>query len=243
MHVLSAADTLAVWAIGRRQHSPERALTILAAAWPESRREELATLSIGERDARLLTMRAQVFGTQLTSRAACPHCAQEIELSLNASEILALPKPDARELAVVVGEFDVRFRLPNSLDVAEAATAPDVNAVRRALLARCILDAEKSDEKISVEQLPDAVIEAIAARMSEADPNADVKFEITCPNCGHCWSTLFDIVSFFWNEIESRAIRLLHEVHTLASAYGWREADILGLSPLHRECYLEMVGA
>ena len=243
MRALSAADILAVWAIGRRQHSPERAFTMLAAAWPESRREDLATLSIGDRDARLLAMRAQVFGTQLKSHAACPHCARETELSLNVSEILASPTPDARELAVVVGEFAVRFRLPNSLDVAEAAAARDVNAVRAALLARCILDAEKSDQKISVEQLPDAVIETVAARMSEVDPHADVTFEITCPNCGHCWSTLFDIVSFFWAEIEARAIRLLHEVHTLASAYGWREADILALSPLHRQCYLEMVGA
>jgi hypothetical protein len=28
-------------------------------------------------------------------------------------------------------------------------------------------------------------------------------------------------------------------VHTLASAYGWGEQDILGLSPIRRRCYLE----
>ncbi|HSB10234.1 MAG TPA: phage baseplate protein, partial [Blastocatellia bacterium] len=30
-------------------------------------------------------------------------------------------------------------------------------------------------------------------------------------------------------------------VHTLASAYGWRESDILNLSPWRRQLYLTLV--
>jgi hypothetical protein len=242
MRALSAADLLSVWEIGRRQQPTERALTMLAAAWPESRREELAELSIGERDARLLTIRAQIFGTRLESRGVCPQCGEAIELSLDANEILALPKPDTLEVSMTDGEFFTRFRLPNSLDVAEAAAAPDVDGARQTLLARCVLTAEKGGERISGDQLPNAAVKAVTARMSEADPAADVNCEINCPNCCHTWSMLFDIVSFFWREIESRALRLLHEVHTLASAYGWREPEILALNPLRRQHYLEMVG-
>ena len=65
---------------------------------------------------------------------------------------------------------------------------------------------------------------------------------LSCPDCGHCWDVPFDIVSYFWGELHVWAQRVLREVHTLASAYGWREADILGLSPLRRELYLQMVG-
>jgi hypothetical protein len=36
--------------------------------------------------------------------------------------------------------------------------------------------------------------------------------------------------------------RLLREVHTLALAYGWREADILNMSARRRRFYLEMAG-
>jgi hypothetical protein len=52
---------------------------------------------------------------------------------------------------------------------------------------------------------------------------------------------IFDIASFFWTEIAAEAKRLLGEVHILASAYGWREADILSLNPLRRRFYLEAI--
>jgi hypothetical protein len=36
---------------------------------------------------------------------------------------------------------------------------------------------------------------------------------------------------------------VLREVHILASAYGWREDDILAMSPARRRIYLEMLRA
>jgi hypothetical protein len=35
----------------------------------------------------------------------------------------------------------------------------------------------------------------------------------------------------------------LRDVHELASAYGWRESEILALSPQRRQAYLELVRA
>ena len=61
-----------------------------------------------------------------------------------------------------------------------------------------------------------------------------------CPECGHRWHATFDIVSFFWSEIDAWAYRTLHQVHRLASAYGWREADILAMSPWRRQFYLSL---
>jgi hypothetical protein len=49
-------------------------------------------------------------------------------------------------------------------------------------------------------------------------------------------------VTFFWKEIAAHAKRLLREVHILAAAYKWREADILAMNPNRRQYYLEMVG-
>ena len=77
--------------------------------------------------------------------------------------------------------------------------------------------------------------------MAQADPQADVQLALSCPVCGHKWQTAFDIVSFFWSEINAWAARILREVHILAWGYGWREADILALRPWRREVYLEMV--
>jgi hypothetical protein len=53
----------------------------------------------------------------------------------------------------------------------------------------------------------------------------------------------FDIVTFLWREIENLAGHLLRDVHTLASAYGWRESDILALSAARRDFYLAALGS
>ncbi len=76
--------------------------------------------------------------------------------------------------------------------------------------------------------------------MAEQDPQAEILLDVACPACGHAWQTLLDIVDFVWREVSAGATRLLEEVHTLARAYHWREADILALSSRRRQAYLEM---
>jgi hypothetical protein len=84
-------------------------------------------------------------------------------------------------------------------------------------------------------------MELIARRMADCDPRANIELALECPACGHNWEALFDVVSFFWKEIEAWSRRVLGEVHALASAYGWTEREILALSPWRREFYLQMV--
>ena len=86
------------------------------------------------------------------------------------------------------------------------------------------------------------MIDTVSQRMAVADPQADVRLAMTCPACGHKWKAIFDIVSFFWSEIDSWVKRTLHEVHVLASVYGWSEAEILHMSAWRRQSYLAMVG-
>ena len=46
-----------------------------------------------------------------------------------------------------------------------------------------------------------------------------------------------------WGEryrVTARAGALLHEVHRLASAYGWSETDVLAMSAMRRGVYLEL---
>jgi hypothetical protein len=86
-------------------------------------------------------------------------------------------------------------------------------------------------------------VDAVIARMAEADPQADVQLDLSCPACRHRWLAVFDIVSFLWSEIDASARRTLQDVHRLATAYGWREPDILALTPWRRQVYLEMAGA
>jgi hypothetical protein len=85
------------------------------------------------------------------------------------------------------------------------------------------------------------VISGLAKSMTHCDPLAEVLFNLSCPACQQEWSILFDVLPFLWTEISIQAKRLLLEVHTLARAYGWHEAEILSLSVTRRQFYLEMV--
>lgn len=243
MRALSAAELLHVWERGVGQSPAQRGLILFALTAEETPIEQLAQFTIGQRDAHLLALREQTFGSHLASLAMCPACAEQIEFHVKAEDIRATsrPVPGAR-LGLNHGDYTVEFRLPTSLDLASLDPAADLETNRQCLLTRCITAARHASLEVTAAELPAEVATAIAQRMAEADPQADVQLALACPQCQHAWQTPFDIVSFFWAEIHACAGRLLREVHSLASAYGWREADVLALSPGRRQAYLELIG-
>ena len=238
MRGLSAGELLAVWERGQGQPPEYQALLLLAAASSASL-DALAVLSIGQRDACLLTLREWTFGAWLACVATCACCRERLELEFSAAD-LRLPgaaEPDDQHRLALDG-YEITFRLPDSRDLAalrDAASGPQT------LLARCLLDIRRGDQAVALATLPPAVLAEVVAQMGRADPQADVQLDLACPSCGHRWLAPFDIVAFFWREIEVWAGRTLRDVHTLASAYGWHEADILALTPQRRQIYLELV--
>jgi hypothetical protein len=241
MRVLSASELLNVWERGLSQPPIQRALLLLAAASPEMAAEELARLSIGQRDAQLLRLREWTFGTQLASLVKCAQCGERLELTFDMADLQAPTElAPTGNLSLQVEGYDLRFRLPNSLDLTTIKSDEMANS-RGLLLQRCILASTYEGEEKSVEQLPENIVQVVMERMSQAEPQADIQIAVACPACRHEWQANFDIVSFFWSEITAWAQRLLREIHTLAAVYHWREADILALSPWRRQCYLEMV--
>jgi hypothetical protein len=234
---------LEVWELGRQQHPVDRALTMLAPVCPELSRDELASLSIGQRDARLFAVREYIFGPRLASLADCASCGEQLEFALDLAE---LPQPHDDSATSAVRQlasqgYTLRFRLPDSFDLAALAGCDDLDTARRSLAERCTIEVRQSEGTAPMQALPEALIGALAEALAEAEPQADIELDLTCPACGHRWQTLFDIESFLWAEICTEATRLLYEVHLLARAYGWREADILALSAARRRRYLEMV--
>jgi hypothetical protein len=81
------------------------------------------------------------------------------------------------------------------------------------------------------------VIDALAAN----DPGAQTAIAVRCP-CGAEWADELDIRSITWADLTAWVGRTLTEVHQLAHAYGWSEADILAMSATRRRWYLEAAG-
>jgi uncharacterized protein (UPF0212 family) len=241
MQPLAAAQLLTIWEQGLAQTPAQWALALLAAACPDEAADALEQLSIGARDGRLLTLREWTFGPQLACLAACPQCGEKLDLAFTVADIRAIPAGETAEHTLTLEGYDIQFRLPNSLDATAVLNDQDTAANQRLLFQRCLLAAHNDDEVVTADALPDAVVEAVISQMAEADPQADTQLVLDCPACGHHWSAAFDIVTFFWAEINTWAYRALHEVHLLATAYGWHEADILAQSPWRRQVYLAMV--
>lgn len=244
MRALTAADLLAVWERGTACSSPQRALLLLGAAHPDTLPETLGQLPVGHRDDLLLQLRAAAFGPRLEAVVDCPHCAAKLELVLNTDELRSTSPPaPAHPLALDSAGHTVTFRLPDGLDLVALTAAPDPASAETALLHRCVLSARHGDDAVPADRLPAPVISALLAQLAAADPQADLRLNLDCPACAHRWEAPFDIVAFFWREIESWSARILREVHAIAAAYGWSEAEILALSPARRRLYLELVAS
>jgi hypothetical protein len=241
VRTLSDHEVLCTWETGLTQHPVDRALTILAANLPDADQDRLGAMSVGQRDGQLMDVREANFGSEVSGVAECPECGELLEWTLDLGEIRS-PMGDASEGGpnrLSLEGYELLYRLPDSTDLAAVASGGDIAGGRAVLLRRCVLEASKDGVKVEPESLPEEIVLGLAVEMEARDPQAETLLDFECPACGTRWQALFDVLMFLWAEIQARARRLLGEVHGLASAYGWSEAAILGMSPVRRRFYLE----
>jgi len=235
----------------------EQALIILATIFPQIPRDDLVRLTIAQRDAALFHLREQTFGSQLKGLADCPACHERLELAFDAENLrsldilpkgeVALPDHESIELfnataPLEVEGYEITFRLSTSADLMSTASTMDMEQARRQLLNACLISIKRQGQAVSVDDLPSNIADAVIERIGQATSWANLTIVTICPACGHEWEIIFDIVSYFWSEINAWAVRMMHEIHALASNYGWREADILAMSAWRRQRYLELIG-
>ncbi|GIV90712.1 MAG: hypothetical protein KatS3mg055_3230 [Chloroflexus sp.] len=223
---ISAATLLNIWETGTTQAPVVRVLTLLTPLFPET---PVAELPIGMRDSLLLLVREWLLGTQMDCVAVCPGCATRVEFVVATTALRALA-PTITEQQLTIGEQQLAFRLPASIDL---LALPRDSAATRHLIERCLIEAPMT--------LSDEILTAVATAMTEADPLLDLRIALNCPDCGHTWVAPFDVAGFVWQELDRWVRRLLRDVHSLARAYGWEESAILALSPQRRALYLQMV--
>jgi hypothetical protein len=228
---LSTADVLDAWERGLAGSRPERAALLAGLAGDGTD----DGLTVGARDARLLDLRERLFGSRVAGEASCPACGERLELAFDVADVRVAPPPSPGPVVVAEGGWEVRARPVTVADVDAAAAADDPRA---ALLARCVEDVRGAHGTGTLGDLPEPITALVVARLAEADPQADVSLALACESCRQAWDLPFDPAAFLWDELTQWAVRTLDEVAQLAAAYGWSEADILGLSPWRRQRYL-----
>lgn len=203
--------------------------------------EAVRALPIGDREALLLHLRRIILGETIgcVLRCPAPECGERMDLDLQIADLLVPPVADAREWHEAV--FDgvpVRFRLPTGADQEEAAglARTDLEAAAGLLLRRCL------DRPLDgLPAVPPAVAERLPDLLSELDPQAELSLELTCPACGHVFSTVFDAGGHVVQELFAQGMRLYREVHLIAFHYHWSEREILALSGRKRRLYLDLL--
>jgi hypothetical protein len=253
MRSLSDFDLLQLWEGGLSRHPLDRALLALGAAFPEAPYERFAGWPLGRRNEALVDLRCKCFGQRITGWTSCKACGENLEFDLDGRALItAGTNPDEssystqQDSSIVVNQRS--YRLPTSRDLAKAAQETDPRRAAIRIVEGCSLAPpaptvhDANSLSVSSSELwSDEELDEIGERMALADPLAETRLTLHCPKCENDWEETLDIVAFLWAEIEAHSRRLLLEIHTLASAYGWSETEILSLGEVRRTRYVEMV--
>ncbi len=130
-------EILEIWEQGEGRTLLENSLQLLRVSSFTSAEEDPVNLSIGERDIRLLRLRKQMFGQQLTNVAHCPACKEQVEWTTRVRDLIAIHKqhPENELFDAHIDQYRIRFRLPNSNDVLYMAVEHDQHATVKDLPA------------------------------------------------------------------------------------------------------------
>jgi hypothetical protein len=217
-----------------------RGMALLGLVLPQRPVDELRAMSLGQRDAALLDLRAKLFGHQLQSVAPCPACGDKVELEFLVDDVRIAETGTSTPVRVALGRRNLIARAATCDDVLFIEQLPSSASRRSVLLERCVQTTGKQRMTTRLTFTADEE-RLLASQLAECDPQADMRIGLECFACAHAWQARFDIVRFLWQEIDVWAQRLLAEVHLLASAYGWSERSIVTMSPWRRQIYLEML--
>jgi hypothetical protein len=208
------------------------------------------SLTVGDREALLLHLRRLTLGERMQCVLTCPAsgCGAKMDLELRVADLLQHPYPDAPERhEATVSEngdsFRVRFRLPTGADQEAAAelAGRDLPAAAGLLMKRCVAEVIREGRGEPLEFLPPTVASRLPEIMAQLDPQAEIRLNLACPECGRGFSTVLDTADYFFRELAGRSENLYREVHLLAFYYHWGEAEIMNMTARKRRCYLNLL--
>jgi hypothetical protein len=157
-----------------------------------------------------------------------------LDITLDVEELSALHNQPVAHMRLQYEGAEYSFRLPTLRDVADVLE-DDTESALQQLARRCLLDGDPAA------MAETELIDVLSGACESADPLGHVTIDLLCPQCGMRNLPALDITALLCGELGAMIDRLLVQVHTLAKAYGWSEADILTLPFERRQLYVEMV--
>lgn len=184
---------------------------------------DIASWHVAKRRQGLLAVAVATSGPRriLTTTCQAPACAALLDLEFDLSAF----RQDWRCEQVVFEHG--RLRLPRPADLETLGSgAPEQ-------LARILFDGVPPERE-------DWVAGAEAA-LSQADPLGDLELHAECVSCGAQIALPLMLEMYLLDELSRVVTGLLDQIHILAFAYHWPEADIIALPEARRRHYLARI--
>jgi hypothetical protein len=240
---LSDAAILQLWDVAESLAPALKSREILRSCLPADAFSRILQAPLGHANVLLLRIRQKRFGSRFHILDRCQHCAETIEFSITAESLLEGLRPppaeDRRELPFEA--WTLQLRPLCLLDLIELLPDASPEANGRRLMARTVTGCSLDHQVAAIRDLPEPAWETIARCQHEWDPAAEILFRLSCPACRHIWESSLDPGSYLWLELAAQARTLQAQIHTIASTYGWRESEILALSPERRAAYVALI--
>jgi hypothetical protein len=166
-------------------------------------------------------------------------CRGAMEIAIDPASFVAAPRRDTLSWRAADGSA-VTARLPRGADQRRWRQARVVDA---AALAAPLVEAVDGRPPEATWRVPEAWLDGLAEAFTERDPLTALQLVAACPSCGATNRIDFDLEGWLLGLLAAEQRRLIDDVHALASAYHWSEAEICALPAWRRRAYLARVAA
>jgi hypothetical protein len=172
---------------------------------------------------------------ELSFSARCGQgsCGEPFEFALPLGALLESRQDDALIEAPLEGDRHVKLRRPTGNDLRRWRTMQPGSTDQT---VRTMLDSLLLEGEARAEDVPE-----LSRALAERDPLVALSLSCFCPGCGAGNEISIDLEAVALARLERCRRCLLHEIHALASRYGWTEAEILALPPARRAHYLALI--
>jgi hypothetical protein len=169
----------------------------------------------------------------VSTRCQASGCRTSMQIELDLTAFVAEARRDP-VVCRVAGDQRVTARLPRGVDQRHWR---DTKADSASMATRLV---ERVEGRIPERgwRVPPDWLDQLAAALAERDPLTALQLSAACPNCGHINVVDFDLEGWLLRLLAEAQDGLLDDVHGLAVAYHWGEADICALPAQRRRAYL-----
>jgi hypothetical protein len=229
---LDGRTEAALWEARGAASRPAMVTALLAAALetPSGGDAMARALSVGDRHWLLARLAEHLGRERVWLTGTCATCGAPFDAPADLGALPAKPGGEGYPEAAAEGlDGPILLRAPTGADQ-EAVAGLDEAAAAAALLARCAPGAD-------VDAWPEEALDRLDAALAELSPEVAGEVATACPACGAACRAALDLAEVVLGALGDP----YEDVHAIAAAYHWSEAEILALPTERRRRYLRLI--